>query len=100
MSEVACFYIINQKDPSIIRAWHAHQHEKKWFYAVRGSFMGAFVKIDNWEKPSCDLKPEVFQLTATDSRVLFVPEGYANGFKANEAILNFWCFLIRFFQRR
>ena len=42
------------------------------------------MKIDNWEKPSRDLKPEVFQLTATDSRVLFVPEGFANGFKANE----------------
>lgn len=84
MSEVERFYIIHQEDPSVIRAWHAHQHEKKWFYAVRGSFIGAFVKIDNWEKPSRDLKPEVFQLTATDSRVLFVPEGFANGFKANE----------------
>lgn len=85
MSEVARFYIIHQKDTSIIRAWHAHQYEKKWFYVVKGAFTAAFVKIDNWENPSLDLKPEIFQLSAEQSQVLYVPEGYANGFKANEA---------------
>lgn len=84
MGEIERFYIIYQEDPSIIRAWHAHQREKKWFYVVKGSFTGAFVKVDNWENPSPDLKPEIYQLTAEDSRVLYVPEGYANGFKANE----------------
>ena len=32
MEEIERFYIIHQHDTSIIRAWHAHQHEKKWFY--------------------------------------------------------------------
>ena len=45
MQEIKRFYIIHQKDTSIIRAWHAHQHEKKWFYVVKGSFTTAFVKI-------------------------------------------------------
>ena len=84
MSEVERFYIIHQKDTSIIRAWHAHQYEKKWFYAVKGSFTTAFVKIDDWENPSPDLKPEVFHLSAAESRVLYIPEGYANGIKAEE----------------
>ena len=84
MKEVERFYIIHQKDTSIVRAWHAHQREKKWFYAVKGSFTGAFVKVDNWENPSSDLKAEIYQLSAAHSRVLYVPEGYANGFKANE----------------
>lgn len=84
MSEIERFYIIHQNDTSIIRAWHAHQHEKKWFYAVKGSFTTAFVKIDNWEKPSLDLIPEVFHLSAGDSRILCIPEGYANGIKAEE----------------
>lgn len=84
MSEIERFYIIHQNDTSIIRAWHAHQHEKKWFYVVKGSFTAAFVKIDNWENPSLDLQPEMYELTSEDSRVLYVPEGYANGFKANE----------------
>lgn len=84
MQEIKRFYIIHQKDTSIIRAWHAHQHEKKWFYAVKGSFTTAFVKIDNWENPSPDLEPEIFQLTARESKILLIPEGYANGIKANE----------------
>lgn len=84
MSEIERFYVIYQKDTSIIRAWHAHQYEKKWFYAIKGSFTTAFVKIDNWEHPSPDLKPEVFHLSATESKVLYIPEGYANGIKAEE----------------
>lgn len=84
MSEVERFYVIHQKDPSVIRAWHAHQHEKKWFYTIKGSFTTAFVKIDNWENPSQGLKPEVFHLSASDSKVLYIPEGYANGIKAEE----------------
>lgn len=84
MSEVVRFYVIHHSDTSVIRAWHAHQYEKKWFYVVRGSFTGAFVKIDDWEHPSPDLKPEVFHLSAQKSQVLCVSEGYANGFQAEE----------------
>ena len=84
MREVERFYIIHQKDTSIIRTWHAHQYEKKWFYAVKGSFTTAFVKIDNWEHPSLDLQPEVFHLSADESKILYIPEGYANGIRAEE----------------
>lgn len=84
MSEVERFYVIHQNDTSIIRAWHAHQHEKKWFYVIKGSFKMAFVKIDNWENPSPDLKPEIFHLSDKESKVLYIPEGYANGIKAEE----------------
>ena len=84
MSEIERFYIIHQNDTSIIRAWHARQYEKKWFYAIKGSFTTAFVKIDNWESPAIDLVPEVFHLSASDSKILLIPEGYANGIKADE----------------
>ena len=84
MSEVERFHVIHQNDTSIVRAWHAHQHEKKWFYALKGSFKMAFVKIDNWENPSPDLKPEIFHLSDKESRILYIPEGYANGIKAED----------------
>lgn len=84
MKEIERFYIINQNDPSIIRAWHAHQFEKKWFYVIKGSFTMAFVKVDNWENPSPELQPEIFQMSAAESKILCLPEGYANGIKANE----------------
>lgn len=82
MSEVERFYVIHHNDVDIVRAWHGHRYEKKWFYVVKGAFTGAFVKVDDWENPSRDLVPEVFQLSAERSQVLCVPEGYANGFKA------------------
>lgn len=84
MSEVERFYIIQHDSTEVIRAWHAHQYEKKWFYCIKGSFTGAFVKIDNWENPSNNLIPEIFELSEKKSEVICIPEGYANGFKANE----------------
>lgn len=84
MSEIERFYVLHHDNTEVIRAWHAHQHEKKWFYCIKGSFTTAFVKIDNWENPSRDLKPEIFELSAKKSQILCIPEGYANGIKANE----------------
>ena len=84
LSEVERFYIIQHDNTEVIRAWHAHQFEKKWFYCVKGSFTGAFIKIDNWENPSKNLVPEVFDLSDKKSEIICIPEGYANGFKANE----------------
>ena len=77
-------YIITHSDTSIIRGWHAHQFERKWFYCPKGSFTLALVKIDNWESPSVNLKAEIFSLTENESRLVCVPAGYANCLKANE----------------
>ena len=84
MSEIKRFYVIHHDNVDVVRAWHAHQFEKKWFYCLKGSFTVALVKVDNWENPSSDLKPNVFELSADQSRIVCVPEGYANGLKANE----------------
>lgn len=75
-------YMIHHPDVSVIRGWHAHQHERKWFYCVKGNFSVALVKIDNWEAPSPDLKAEIFHLSENDSKIVCVPEGYANCLKA------------------
>lgn len=84
ITEAKRFYIIHHHDIKTIRAWQAHQYEKKWFYCLKGSFTAAFVKIDNWENPSPNLTPEVFNLSEDESKVICIPEGYANGIKANE----------------
>ena len=84
MSEIKRFYVIHHDNVDVVRAWHAHQFEKNWFYCLKGSFTVALVKEDNWENPSSDLKPDVFELSADQSRIVCVPKGYANGLKANE----------------
>ena len=78
------YYFIHHPDPAIIRGWHGHQFEKKWFQCIKGSFTLAFVKIDNWEHPSQDLKAEIFEISEAKSQVICLPEGYANCIKAQE----------------
>ena len=77
------FYFIHHPDTSVIRGWHAHQHEKKWFYCVKGAFTIGLVEIDDWENPSLELKAQKYHLTEQESRIICVPEGYANCIKAS-----------------
>lgn len=75
-------YIINHPDESVVRGWHGHQDERKWFYCVKGRFSVACVKIDDWDNPSPDLQPEIFHLEEKDNKLVCVPKGYANCLKA------------------
>lgn len=76
-------YIIHHPDATIVRGWHAHQHERKWFYCIKGKFSVALVKIDDWENPSENLVPEIYHLSEDKSQLVCVPEGYANCLKAH-----------------
>ena len=78
------FYFIKHPDTSVIRAWQGHQFEKKYFYPITGSFVVAWVKIDDFENPSKDLIPEYHILSADKSEIISIPKGYANGLKALE----------------
>ena len=77
-------YIIHHPDSSVVRGWHAHQDERKWFYCIKGRFSLALVKIDDWHNPSPTLKPEIHHLTDKDSRLVCVPKGYGNCLKAHD----------------
>lgn len=71
-------YFIHHPDTKVVRGWHGHRYERKWFYCVNGTFELAVVKIDDWLNPSADLVPEIFQLSEEHSRLVCVPPGYAN----------------------
>ena len=79
------FYLIHHPDVTVIRGWHAHKHEKKWFYCVKGAFTLGLVEIDDWEKPSKTLRPKIFHISEQKSEIVCVPEGYANCIKADVA---------------
>ena len=78
------FYAITHPDTSIIRAWQGHKLETKYFYAAKGCFLINWIKIDNWQQPSKDLKKNAHILSDRQSEVLVIPPGYANGLKALE----------------
>lgn len=77
-------YFIHHPDTAVVRGWNGHRFEKKWFYCLKGAFTVALVEVDNWENPSPDLEAEIFELTEQESRIICVPEGYANCIKARE----------------
>lgn len=76
------FYLIKHPDASVVRAWQGHQFEKKYFFPISGSFVIAWVKIDNFRNPSVNLTSNYHVLSESISEIIYLPEGYANGIKA------------------
>ncbi len=82
MSNIKRLYYTEHFSTDVVRAWQAHIVEKRWFLCTEGEFIIKLVKIDNFKSPSEELKVYEFILKADDPQVLFIPEGFANGFQA------------------
>ena len=98
LQEIVRFYEIAPSSTDLVRAWQGHRLEKKWFYCHAGSFVVNLVKVDDFENPSGDTTAQRFVLDEKHSKVLVVPGGYANGFKAETAgskIMVFSNFLLK-----
>ena len=55
-----------------------------WFYfTIHGSFKIKLVQLDSFENPSENLDVFSYELNSDTPKILFIPGGYANGFKAN-----------------
>ena len=81
MELVKRFYVVSNHKQGFIRAWHTHKFESKYVFIVNGTALISTVQIDDWDKPSSDLIVEKFVLTAKKPSILYIPSGYANGFK-------------------
>ncbi|MBZ0243544.1 MAG: dTDP-4-dehydrorhamnose 3,5-epimerase [Bacteroidales bacterium] len=80
---VTRFYTIHHPSTDIIRAWQGHTHESKYYYPAKGTWLIAWVKMD-FSIPEDQWQAEHITLKASDDKMLFLPPGYANGFKALE----------------
>lgn len=78
------FYQVINFSTDIIRAFHGHLKEAKYVFVSQGSFLINCVSLDELGKPKKDSEVHRFVLTSKKPAVLFVPRGYANGFKALE----------------
>lgn len=83
-SEIKRFYFISPESPQTIRAWQGHRLEKRSFYVSQGAFKVNLIFPDNWSSPRKNLSAITFDLTASKSQILIIPEGYINGFRALE----------------
>lgn len=79
--DVKRFYVVKNKKKGQFRGWHGHKKESKYIFAVCGIALIACVKIDNWENPSKKLKINKFKVSAEEPSIVYIPPGYANGFK-------------------
>lgn len=85
LKDIRRFYTIIHPDISVIRAWQGHEIESKWFFPLKGSFVLAWVKIDNFDSPSANLTADYKILKSDEPMVMHIPPGYANGLKALDA---------------
>ena len=77
------FYMVENHVVGFIRAWHAHRHEAKYVFVVEGAALVAAVRV-----PVDELVPSIevadltrYVLSAAKPSVLYIPPGFANGFK-------------------
>jgi len=83
------FYQVQNQTAGFIRAWHGHNKEGKYVYVDKGTaIVGAVpmeTMIDLKDGVAID-KSVIFKtvLSAGNPKVLFIPAGYANGFKSLE----------------
>lgn len=81
LKQIKRFYIVQNHKTGFIRAWHGHRKEKKFVLCVSGAAMIAAVKISDFKSPKKDQKINKFFLSERDGSMVYIPNGYANGFK-------------------
>lgn len=70
-------YMVENHERGFIRAWHGHKNEGKYVSVVNGS---AIVGAVNMETE----KIERYILSSKKPQILWIPPGFANGFKSLE----------------
>lgn len=78
------FYVVENFSNATVRAWHGHLKEAKYVLAVSGSAIVAVVEMDDPHRPNPSNDIQRFILSARRPSILYIPAGYANGFRALE----------------
>jgi dTDP-4-dehydrorhamnose 3,5-epimerase len=76
-SDVKRFYVVENHRSGFIRAWHGHEREGKYVFVVSGTALIGAVKMD-------EDSVKKFVLSDRNPKILYIPPGYANGFKTLE----------------
>lgn len=82
--DVKRFYEVSPNLKNKIRAFHGHFIEEKYAYVTSGKVLICLAKLSDKKNPSKDILIDKFILSAKDPSILYIPAGYANGFKILE----------------
>lgn len=75
------FYVVENFSVDTIRAFHGHRKEAKYVFVVSGAALFNVVKLDNTSQPNKNSNVDRFILSCRAPVILFIPPGYAHGFK-------------------
>lgn len=88
------FYQVENHRVGFIRAWHGHKHEAKYVYVPKGAALVGAVPLeyyDMMDMPGVGTVPgnlynKPFKTVLSDKKpqILYIPPGFANGFKTLE----------------
>lgn len=78
-------YITENSTQHPIRAFQCHQKEAKYVSVIAGKAVLVVVPLNTGSEKNVAQKPQKYYLDASNSQVLYIPAGYANGFKSLEA---------------
>ncbi len=78
------FYMVENHSNDVVRAFHGNLKESKYAFVVSGSAIVAAVEMTDSKNPDKTKEINRFILSARKPSILFIPAGYANGFKALE----------------
>ena len=83
-SDIQRMYYINNLNKDTIRAFHSHIYEGKYVYVLYGSFkiiISPLIKLnDKYALDKENIKEYI--LSDEQPKILYIPPGYTNGFKA------------------
>ena len=75
------FYTVSNHRNGFIRAWHGHLKEAKAIIVLQGSALVCAVEMNDSKNPNRDNPITRHVLTGNNPSALYIPAGYANGFK-------------------
>jgi len=81
------FYQIQNHRQGYIRAWHGHLKEGKYVYVIKGTALIGVVYFsmsysdELAQNVQSQTDPKKFVLSSDSPSILYIPPGYANGFK-------------------
>ncbi|WP_158548372.1 WxcM-like domain-containing protein [Marixanthomonas ophiurae] len=81
MKQVKRLYQTTNATTSMVRAWMAHKIESRWFFCAEGKFTVKLVRVLDFEKGLASNEIITYKLDSDNPQILYIPPGYASGFK-------------------
>lgn len=78
-------YLVENFDTRVIRAFHGHLREGKYVQVVYGTIILNTVMLDEIKAPARTAHVNRYVLSHRKPCIVWIPPGYANGFRALEA---------------